>query len=103
MAKKTRRATTTAVVLRQLGARERGHRDHSVVFYRRTKFCCKTLQFCATRREFGRPETPSARVRVNGAKARKSSFLNYKGERQAYTETTLYFSARGGTPCFISS
>jgi hypothetical protein len=49
------------------------------LFYGLRNFCCKTVQFFATRRESEMVELPSASNGVqHGENQRKKSFLNYK-------------------------
>ena len=49
----------------------------TVVFYGQRKFCCKTAQFCVTRRECEMTETPRVRHSAECCdNMRKNSFLN---------------------------
>jgi hypothetical protein len=52
-------------------------------FYGLRNFCCKTLQFCATRRESETTETPSvSNVAQRCESVRKKPLLNYKLQRK---------------------
>jgi len=72
-------------------------------------FCCKTAQFCATRRESELAGTPSvSSIAQAGENVRKNSFLIrnpvlYPADQRVHFAATLYFSRVGaawGSRCY---